>query len=372
MINRNTAIIFSLLLLYSLVSYYYIVELTDHQSYITNDDNIRLGIIHYGFLMCNSLLLGSAFGIFFYSNNKINLNFEAIFLIKKNENVILILAWIPIVINLILYLFFFSGREYVFVHVSGAGFLGKLMNTKFLTFGAILLLSINDVFCKRYYRSVFFLFCGIVVVFGLFMNVRSTVLISFMLLIYYYKNKIGNLRLSLSAFAMFFLFVLIGYIRDPSFSNFLNTIYNSFFSIGEFPEVLRFVMDDFGSNNFKFGGHIFGTFFGFSEPIANIYTKHVSIEYFYEGGGFGSYIIAEFLFSFGWYGAILAFFIFGIFISRIMFPFKWKPLNALNPMVFAFSFPLLRNDFGVTARAILYSIISMILLSYISRLKKVF
>ena len=137
LINRNTAIIFSLLLLYSLVSYYYIVELTDHQSYITNDDNIRLGIIHYGFLMCNSLLLGSAFGIFFYSNNKINLNFEAIFLIKKNENVILILAWIPIIINLILYLFFFSGREYVFVHVSGAGFLGKLMNTKFLESNAL-------------------------------------------------------------------------------------------------------------------------------------------------------------------------------------------------------------------------------------------
>lgn len=92
------------------------------------------------------------------------------------------------------------------------------------------------------------------------------------------------------------------------------------------------------------------------------YVQDVAPEYAASGGGFGFFYIAEMLLNFGYFGGIVAAAFLGMATQKLSTTRSPLVRSTILPALLAASFPLIRNDFLTTLKEPLYIVISCLIL----------
>jgi len=365
-LTQNTTVLLALILLVILGAYRVMFDITEVQPYIDTASVARRDPVYYGATLTHLLVIGACFGTILSKRPR-----GWIPGIPSQHSVIAfdylrVVAWFPLILNLFVYFFVFRQLEYVEVHTLARGPIGFLLKTIYLTYGAIILIATGGYDQEKAYKLVKKLAVGYLIAYGVLFQVRSPILFVLLIFVYFYGRRFPIGALMLFALSAIFTFAAIGLIRDPfAMENGAAIgVFSSVLGLGEFTDTLRFALEETNSKAPMWGGGILGSFLGTSEPVANVYARMIAPEYFEEGGGFGFFLLADFVFNFGRAGAGLAIFVVGYWMAKLHGSGKGAWTYVFLPVLFGNLFALARNDFGSTFRGIVYVMLAVAVIKW--------
>ena len=360
-LTQNTSAIMGILLLLILLSYRVMFDLIEVQSYIVTASAVRSGPVLFGAILVQLLILGASIGSLVTKRAG---HWRAGMPSTKSDigfGYLVASAWVPLVINILVYIIVFRQRDYVEVHTMMHGPIGLLMKTIYITYAALILLATGNYAGDKAYASLKKIIVGYIIVYGILLHVRSPLLCALLLFVYFYGSRFSFKLLAFSAIGAILLFAMIGLLRDQNAgdSSGVLGILNSVLGLGEFTDTLRFAMEQTDAGGTLWGSGIIGSFLGTSEPVANVYAKMIAPDYFDEGGGFGFFFLADLVFNFGKIGAAIFIFIAGFWLARLHSTGRGMRSYILLPTLFGNLFAFARNDFGSTFRGVVYILLAV-------------
>lgn len=278
------------------------------------------------------------------------------------------MAWAPLWVALICYLFFFSGREYVEIHSNTSIFANILLKTIYLSYAATFMIArMQSVQMARRRRHILMLFAGHVVVFAFIYKLRSPAIFFALMTLFLVGHSISKKVLVLSAVIAPLALSSIALARDPSLMDGMDlnqSIFSLIVTFGEFVDALRFAAEYVSSSGVLWGWGIVGSLFGLAEPLANIYAKSISEAYFDSGGGFGFFILADIYANFGLFLGVAFSMVLGYLMSKLAVAKFGSTVSFISCIVFSSALALTRNDFGSTMRGVFYCYFAFLLVQF--------
>ena len=362
---RNTALLLGTVVYLILFFYAIMFELIDVTPFVdTTQPSERQILILNASLLILSLIAGTHLALIFSPSLKTT---SSIHEHQEKPNFFLVLAWLPILFALISYLLYFRNQPYVSLHTGDAGLFAIPLKLIYVTFGALVCISVStSTNTLKAKMNILFILCGLLIVFGFLIKLRTPLLFATLLSAYLFLPNLGALKLLTTASLFVFILAIIALLRDPALTEngFLSGIATMILGLGEQAHSLTFADSFLDENGPLYGLGILGSLTGAREAIANEYTRSISVDYFLSGGGFGFYLLSDFVVNFGWTGGALALFLLGATLTRLsLMPNSFHSIT-LNVAIFANVFALSRNDFGSQFRATLYTVAATYLIRY--------
>jgi len=337
------------------------------------DDNLdsTKSVIIFGGFLVQMLILGAYCGLMNYKRSRFKVNITsdvkpAVASYTPPLNLLIIIAWVPLIANLILYFLVFKGVGYVDIHVLAHGPLRIIMFSIFLTYGSMIIMGSDSYSKDRTFKINLWLLLGFIVIYGVLLQLRSPLLACLLLVVYIYGHKVSSALILLLLIVSVVLFAIMGLVRDPSLAVdgiIVGTI-SSVLGLGELADTLRYVLEQYGTKYPLWGAGISGSFFGTLEPMANLYAEEMAPDFFRTGGGFGFFFLADLVGNFGKIGAPIFLFMIGGIFSRLFYSKSGMLPYVLLSAVFSNLFGITRNDLGSTMKGVVYTIISVLIIKY--------
>ena len=358
--NQNSALLIAVFVFLIMFFYLVMFDWIEVQPYLEVDDSSYAFVIRSGTSMLYALILGSFFALSFQMPRSIPrtcANSSS----SRQINILFVIAWIPLLINTVIYFVGFAGREYVEVHVA-SGPAQLMLKGSYLSFGAVLLLCANSSPDEKIKQRLVYLTIGFTLVYGLLFKLRSP-LIFYLLILFFFFGKQLSFRKLLLIFGIGLLFLIgVALLRDTTLANVDDPLkaFNMLANLGDFADTLNFAREYLNVHGPLLGKSILGGIFGFGDSLGNEYARNVSVEYFDSGGGFGFFMFSEVAINFGFGGGmlVLGFLGFGlIWIHRYL---DRKIIKIFLATIFASVLSLVRNDIGSTFRGVLYTLVAAV------------
>jgi hypothetical protein len=358
--NQNPALLIAVFVFFIMFFYLVMFDWIEVQPYLEVDDSSRSFVIRSGTSLLYSLILGSFFALSIRMPRQIS-RIRANPSSPRQINILFVIAWIPLLLNTVIYFAGYAGREYVEVHAAG-GPLQLMLKGVYLSFGAVLLLCVNSGPDEKMKRRLIFLTIGFTLVYGLLFKLRSP-LIFYLLLLFFFFGKQLSLRKLLLVLGVGLLFLIgVALLRDTTLVNADDPLkaFNMLANLGDFADTLNFAREYLHVHGPLLGESILGGIFGFGDSLGNEYARDVSVEYFDSGGGFGFFMFSEVAINFGFGGGMLVLGLLGFGLIWIHRYLDRKLIKIFLATIFASVLALVRNDIGSTFRGVLYTLVAAV------------
>lgn len=356
--NQNPALL--LIVFAFIIMFFYLVmfDWIEVQPYLDVDDESRSFVIKSGTMLLYSLMLGSFMALsvrFPYWSLQIRENCSS----PRQIRVLFIIAWIPLLLNSVIYFIGYAGRGYVEVH-AGGGLLQFMLKSIYLSFGAVLLICASAGPEEKIKFRLGLLSIGYIFVYGLFFKLRSP-LIFYLLLIFFFFGGRLSFRYFFLIFSIGLVFLLgVALLRDATLVDADDPLkaFNMLANLGDFADTLNFAREYLHTHGPLLGQSILGGIFGYGDSLGNEYARDVSVEYFDSGGGFGFFMFSEIAINFGFYGGMFILGLLGFFLIWLHRYRDRKLIVIFMAVTFASVLALVRNDIGSTFRGVLYTLVA--------------
>lgn len=358
-INRDAVFFISLLCQVSLLFYYIIVINEMGSNYLHVDDSRLNDVLFFGFLYVKLFLLGGSKKRFFMEDNFIKNK-------RYSVNNIFILGLAPMVIITFIYFVFYRGGNYVDIHLSKPLWVDILLKSIYITYAVIIVLGYYFSGDKRALRKIYILVFLVVLVNFFLLKTRSPAIFSVLLLIFIRNPNVSYLRYGFIAFVFASILGVLAIWRDDSSmleGNFDNLLW-MVLSFGEFSHTLSFLMDYEDIYSFGYGRYWFGDDF-----MANKYAFEIAPDYYMNGGGFGFFIVSDFIANFGIFLGGIVFWVIA-FLMNFINSKKSFFSYVLSCCLFASSLALVRNEFIPTLKGVIYILVISYVISRLLIAKK--
>ncbi|WP_298128390.1 hypothetical protein [Ferrovum sp.] len=370
--SRDPLLLVALIPSISLTLYALMFSVIEVNQYIDSDEQGRHDALFVGGNFVYALLSGGAIHLM-ARKKRMRVNYVDTIHMYSFRYIILA-AWIPLGISMACYLLFFSGRDYVEIHSSHSFVAGMLLKSIYFSYAAAFLIVTNyKISESSRVRNILMLLAGHVVVFGLIYKLRSPAiffaLLSFFLVGRYMPRKVIIMVLGFAPF----LLSAVAIARDPSLmvdKTFSLAVFAQIITFGEFVDALRFSIDYVASSGPMWGSGMIGSLLGISEPLANVYAKSISKDYFDSGGGFGFFILGDIYANFGFIFGIVFLIFLGYQLSKLATSRFGSTASFISCVIFASAVALTRNDFGSTLRGVFYCLLTLLILKLMTGYRK--
>lgn len=366
--TRDTLFLIALFPTISLLLYQVMFYVTDVKSYLDSDINSRYEVQLIGCNYIYAMLTGGAIHLISGGvKNKSEINKEKSLFRLSN---LLFLSWFPLGVWVVIYFVSFYGREYVEIHNNTSVVVKALQKTIYLSYpSAFLIARLKSISDEKRRRHLWLLMVGHVFVFALLYKLRSPAIFYCLLTVFFIGHTIPKKNILLAAIAVPFVLSAIAIVRDPSLleKSLALTLLALILSFGDFVDALLFAHDYLVQNGPQWGVGMLGGLLGFTEPLANIYAKSISENFFDSGGGYGFFILADIYVNFGVMVGIIFSGVIGYILSRLATARFGSFASFVSGTIFASTLALTRNDFGSTLREVVYCIVAFALLKILKQ-----
>lgn len=321
----------------------------------------------------NALILGGLLSVFFspprerYRGFKVG---QSIYLSGKVIRQLFCIAWIPVVLSVIAYLAYFRTQPYVALHIDGGGVWGYGLKFIYVSCAIICVVGLLEDDITKYKWKLILLTFALIFVYGYLYKLRSPLMYYLLLLLFVYGRRLRLRSLILIGAIGVISLAGIALIRDASLaeSGVGTGLLDMIVGLGGQVDSMIFAKHYIDSNGIMGGMGFLNSFFGFAESMTNEYAKSIDLDYFNAGGGFGFFITSDFLLNFGVSFGLLAMLLFGYLLTSIRRSQSGFFHVAFLATVYAGAFVLIRNDFGSTFRASMYTFTSIVLVMFILKI----
>lgn len=366
--SRDPLLLIALFPSVALILYAAMFSIIDVKLYLESDRKSQYTSLFIGSNYIFAMLLGGAIQLL--RRKRSNSKSKLIIGSQFNSRAVLLIAWIPLGIATLTYFMFFAGKEYVEIHSNVPALANIMLKTIYLSYAATFFIASSGSvtqFKKKWH--VLMLLAGHIFVFALLFKLRSPAVFFGFMTLFLVGYTISNKNIIIIAATAPLVLSIIAMVRDPSLIDrgVEQVVVMLVMSFGDFVDALRFAGDYVATSGPLWGGGIIGSFLGTTEPLANIYAKSISEDYFNSGGGFGFFILADIYANFGFVAGVLFSIFVGYFLSKIGSSKFGTIFSFVSCIMFASSLALTRNDFGSTLRGIFYCIIAFFLVQALTR-----
>lgn len=281
-----------------------------------------------------------------------------------NKKLLLLFAWAPLVVAFFCYFVFFYGKDYVAVHSNVPILANVLLKTIYFSYPAAYFIASSCSFSEdKRERQVLMLLAGHIIVFSFFYMLRSPAVFFSLMVLFFIGHKMKFKTAVIAAIIAPLALTAIALVRDPTLqdSGLEQSILKLVVTFGDFVDALRFSREYVSANGHGWGLNMLGSFFGFSEPVANLYAKSINEDYFESGGGFGFFILADVFVNFGLILGVVFSIVFGYLLSKLAKANYGTAAGYISCVLFASALSLTRNDFGSTLRGVFYCLIAFLI-----------
>lgn len=288
---------------------------------------------------------------------------QSIHLSRKVIGQLFCIAWIPIVLSVVAYFAYFRTQPYVALHIDGGGIWGYGLKFIYVSCAIVFVVGLLEDDIRKYKMKLFLLTFAIIFVYGYMYKLRSPLMYYLLLLLFVHGRRLRLRSLILIGAIGVISLAGIALIRDASLtdSGVGTGLLDMIVGLGGQVDSMIFAKHYIDSNGIMGGMGFLNSFFGFAEPMTNEYAKSIDLDYFNAGGGFGFFITSDFLLNFGVSFGLLAMLLFGYMLTSVRRIQSGFYTVAFLATVYAGAFVLVRNDFGSTFRASMYTFASIVL-----------
>lgn len=324
-------------------------------------------------LFVNALILGGLFSVFFspprekYGRVQIR---QSIYLSRKVIGQLFCIAWIPVLLSVIAYFAYFRTQPYVALHIDGGGVWGYGLKFIYVSCAIVFVVGLLEDDVAKYKWQLIILTFALIFVYGYLYKLRSPLMYYLLLLLFVHGRRLSLRSLILIGAIGVISLAGIALIRDASLteSGVGTGLLDMIVGLGGQVDSMIFAKHYIDSNSLLGGMGFLNGFFGFAESMTNEYARSIDLDYYNEGGGFGFFIISDFLLNFGVYFGLLAMLLFGYLLTSVRRSQSGFFTVAFLATVYAGAFVLVRNDFGSTFRASMYTFASIVLVMFILKI----
>lgn len=369
--SRDPLLLIALFPSIALTLYAAMFSIIDVKSYLESNDQGQYAALLIGSNFIFAMLLGGALQLLL--RNSSNARPKSVSASPSYSRAVLLFAWIPIAIATLCYFIFFAGKEYVEIHSNVPILANILLKTIYLSYAATFLIASSESIAEfKRKRHVLMLLVGHIFVFAILFKLRSPAIFFAFMTLFLIGYTISKKIIVIAAATAPLALSAIALARDPSLidTSLEQSIVILVVTFGEFVDALRFAEDYVASSGPLWGVGIIGSFLGTTEPLANIYAKSISEDYFDSGGGFGFFMLADIFANFGLIAGTFFSIGFGYFLSKMGSSKFGTTTSFISCILFASALALTRNDFGSTLRGVFYCIFAFILVQALTRRSK--
>lgn len=371
-ISRDPMLLAVLLPAIALALYAAMFSIIEVKTYLDSDDQEQYSVLWIGCNFLYAMLVGGAWQLVVYGK-RTEVTISPPTPRPQGISTLLLFAWGPLLIAAACYFSFFAGKEYVEIHSNPSIAANILLKTIYFSYAATFLIAraqfISDSIRKKH---ILFILVGHIVVFAILYKLRSPAVFFLLFSLFLVGHSIPKQIIWVAGLAMPWALALIALARDPSLLEKGPglAIVTLVITFGDFVDAMRFSADYIASSGPLWGMGMLGSLAGFSEPLANLYAKSISEDYFDSGGGFGFFILADIYANFGTIFGVAFSIAFGYFLSRLTTSKFGTTGSYLSGILFSSAIALTRNDFGSTLRGFIYCLLAYGLLQIIVRQKE--
>ena len=277
-------------------------------------------------------------------------------------------AFVPLLLNLILYYSSLRGLEYVAIYISSLGPQKYILFLVAVTHGAFIRLFGGWTYLGRKSRlKLFAAVCLFLYVYIFLMPMRANLFMFGMYSLYFLGWRVRwRIKVTLLAGCLIlFSWMAIhrGTDDDPLREMGFVQAGVSAMSFGApMVEMVPWAYSEERHQGISYGATSLLELVTPTEGPAYRYVKDTDPALFENGGGLGFFYIAEFVLDFGYWGGLLAVCILGMVLQQISITRSILVRSTVLPVLLGNSFLLMRNDFVTTLKASLYIIVSCVIL----------
>lgn len=356
-----------------LLMYYLMFNVIELPPFLLNASPIeREMTVYLGALFVNALILGGFFSLVFFSSTSSTGRIVSTNLPERVIRQLFVLAWLPIISAAVAYFAYFHSQAYVALHIDGGGMLGYALKFVYISYAVVLFVGLLEKDFGRLKVKLIWLTIGFILVYGLLYKLRSPLMYYLLLLLFLFGRRMSFTTIVVSGFVIAVGLAGVALIRDTALTEggVGTGLLDMIVGLGGQADTVIFAGQYVDTKGPLYGSGIIGSFLGLAEPMTNEYTRNISQDYFDEGGGFGFFIVSDFLLNFGLWLGPLAMFCFGWMLTNIRRDRSGFFAMAFAAVVYANAFALVRNDFGSTSRASAYTFLSVMLIVWIVSLSR--
>lgn len=334
-------------------------------------DEDRRGVVFWGGIYVNAVLLGGFLAFLVSPFGRPNPPyFNAITpLSKRRTSLLLVFAWIPLILAACAYFMYFRGQPYVELHIDGGGVPGYALKFVYISFAVVLLLGLSGAGLSQLKWKILWLTVAFIIIYGLLFKLRSPLLFYFLLLFFLYGRRLSLVSILILGISVAIGLSAVALIRDASLTEggVAGGLIDMVMGLGDQANSIIFAENYLNKNGAMWGVGILGSLTGLAEPLVNEYSRSISQSYFEAGGGFGFFIVSDFMVNFGSIFGVIFMAAFGFWVASIRRDYSQFWLVALNSVIFSNAFSLVRNDFGSTFRASLYTLFALMVIVFVCK-----
>jgi oligosaccharide repeat unit polymerase len=269
-----------------------------------------------------------------------------------------LLAAVPLLANIVLYVLVFARQTYIDIHVAGFGPLKYVLFSVYLSFGATLLMLLISVSTRlrkaqRYVVAAVLLLW--LITYGALYGTRSSLFMLLMLYLYVYSAKLRRSLIALLAIVASLLFLVMALFRQDAFVQpGLPALLSELLGLGGFVDNVAYALNTVAEQGVAYGATYLRVLWDISYSPGDAYSYEFAPQFAEQGGGFGFFYVAELILNFGTTGAAMVCGIAGYLLTRLALSTNPKLYWIVNPAIVATSFPLMRNEFSTSGKSLLY------------------
>ena len=316
-------------------------------------------------LFVNAMIFGGVYSVAFSQGilpkRKINSAFK---ISQKAINQLFYIAYFTVGLSIVAYLGYFHSQPYVALHIDGGGVWGLALKFIYISYAVVCIVGLLEEDIKKYKLHLIFLTVMMVIVYGYLYKLRSPLMYYLLLLMFLYGRRFKIRTLIIIGVISILGLTGVALIRDASLveSGVGTGLLDMIVGLGAQVDSMIFVQHYVDSNGILSGIGFINGLLGLAEPITNDYARSISLEYFNDGGGFGFYLVSDFYLNFGFVFGMFAMFLFGLLLTNVRRNTSSFYTVVFLANIYADSFSLVRNDFGSSLRASIYTLITVFFL----------
>ncbi|HEV2484088.1 MAG TPA: O-antigen polysaccharide polymerase Wzy [Terracidiphilus sp.] len=344
-------------------------------------DDTRLWAIQYVAMAVEAMIVGACFVRWGHRNTD-----EPVSIWRSPLRcswIYLCAAYVPLLLNLVLYNSSLRGLEYVDVQKANLGPEKYILLLVLVTHAAFMRLLAAWNYLGRNSRLALTAAMGLFLYIYIFLMPLRTNLFIFGMYVFYFFGRLISWRLKAALIAGgIILFSWMALHRSVAWDNLRGmgfaqvTVSSLSFGTG-MVDMVPWSNEQVQHQGATWGAsYLMGLVSAKYEPSVR-YVRDKAPQYAEEGGGFGFFYIAELLLNFGYLGGLAAAGLLGMALQKLSTTPSALVRSTVLPALLAASFPLIRNDFLTTLKEPMYMVISCLILDrmaqfgiYTSRLMK--
>lgn len=332
----------------------------------------RYNAVFTSAIFINALIFGGFFSLSIFAKSKKIDKLRVLSLSQSLINQLFALAWIPILFATVAYFAYFRTQPYVALHIDGGGAWGHALKFVYISYAVVCIVGLLEDDFSKYRNKLILLTIGFVIVYGYLFKLRSPLMYYLLMLLFLFGRRAKLKTIILAGCIVIISLSAIALLRDASLtqSGVGSGLLNMVVGLGAQADTLIFTQHYIDMHGPLYGSGMIGSFLGLIEPMTNAYTRSISQDYFDDGGGFGFFIISDFLLNFGLWTGATGMAIFGLLLTNIRRNKSGFFSLVLVATIYANAFSLVRNDFGSTFRACLYTLVTVVCILMLLRFAK--